>query len=203
MNRKNSNSNAFDYNSKILLIGDSSVGKTSVMMRFVNDKFSSSFITTIRIDFVAKIIDVAGSKIKLQIWDTAGQERFRAITTSYFKGANIVIIIYDVCDESSFENVKYWMQTINDSGCDYSGVILVGNKIDMESSRQISYNNGLNLAKKYNIPFFECSAKKGINVDSIFEEAGRIHLKNFNKFIDRRKKINLETSPKDDKKCCS
>ena len=182
MSRKN-NSNMHDYNSKILLIGDSSVGKTSIMMRFVNDKFSSSFITTIGIDFVTKIIDVSGNKIRLQIWDTAGQERFRSITTSYFKGADIVIIIYDVCDESSFDNVEYWMEAIKDSTCDSTGVILVGNKIDMESSRQISSKDGINLAKKYNIPFFECSAKKGINVDSIFEEAAKIHLVNCNKIV--------------------
>lgn len=202
MSRKN-NGNIHDYNSKILLIGDSSVGKTSIMMRFVNDKFSSSFITTIGIDFVTKIIDVSGNKIRLQIWDTAGQERFRSITTSYFKGADIVIIIYDVCDESSFNNIKYWMETIKDSTCDSTGVILVGNKIDMESSREISSKDGINLAKKYNIPFFECSAKKGINVDSIFEEAAKIHLVNFNKNITKpNSSININKKT-EEKKCCS
>jgi Ras-related protein Rab-8A len=204
MNRKNSN--LHDYNSKILLIGDSAVGKTSIMMRYVNDKFSSSFITTIGIDFVTKIIDVAGNKIRLQIWDTAGQERFRSITTSYFNGADIVIIIYDICDESSFENVGYWMDTIKKSTTDSTGIILVGNKIDMETSRRVSSKDGIELAKKYNVPFFECSAKKDIKVDSIFEEAGKLHLANFNNIIKSRKSsVNIKNKIKqsDKEKCCS
>ena len=172
------------------------------MMRFVNNKFSPSFITTIGIDFVAKIINVSDSRVKLQIWDTAGQERFRAITTSYFKGANIVIIVYDVCDESTFDNVKYWMETINNCIGDYTGIILVGNKIDMESLRQISYENGLKLAQKYKVVFFECSAKKGINIDSIFETAGKIHLVNLKKILNVNKPVNIIINP-DKKKCCS
>jgi Ras-related protein Rab-8A len=189
-----------------LLIGDSAVGKTSIMMRYVNDKFSSSFITTIGIDFVTKIIDVAGNKIRLQIWDTAGQERFRSITTSYFNGADIVIIIYDICDESSFENVGYWMDTIKKSTTDSTGIILVGNKIDMETSRRVSSKDGIELAKKYNVPFFECSAKKDIKVDSIFEEAGKLHLANFNNIIKSRKSsVNIKNKIKqsDKEKCCS
>jgi Ras-related protein Rab-8A len=196
--------NAYDFNSKILLIGDSSVGKTSITMRFVNNNFSPSFITTIGIDFVSKIINSSEHKVKLQIWDTAGQERFRTITTSYFKGANIIVIIYDVCAESTFDNIKYWMDTIKNSSCDYTGIMLVGNKIDIESSRQVSYNDGFNLAQKYNIPFFECSAKKGTNIDSIFEEAAKIHIANFNKSLSGKKQkqlVSLSVKP-DEKKCC-
>ena len=205
MNRTTNTANVYDYNSKILLIGDSSVGKTSIMMRFVDDKFSPSFITTIGIDFVAKIINSSNRKVKLQIWDTAGQERFRTITTSYFKNANIIVIVYDVCDESTFNNIKYWMDTIKNSSYDCTGVMLVGNKIDMESSRQINYKDGFDLAQKYNIPFFECSAKKGINIDSIFEEAAKIHIVNFNKSLSGKKQksmIGLGLKP-GEKKCCS
>jgi small GTP-binding protein len=183
MSSKHTNIKSYDYDSKILLIGDSSVGKTSLMMRFINNKFCSSYITTIGIDFVTKIIEIDENKIRLQIWDTAGLERFRSITTSYFKGANIIIIIYDVCDETTFENVEYWMKTAQNSKCDYTGAILVGNKIDMTTTRKISYKDGFDLAKKYNIPFFECSAKKGINVDSIFKEAGKIYVSTFNSEI--------------------
>lgn len=202
MNYKKHNNKAYDCNSKVLLIGDSSVGKTSIMMRFANDNFSPSFIATIGIDFKTKIIEVSGSKIKLQIWDTAGQERFRAITTSYYKGANVIIIVYNVCDESSFENVTYWMQTINEF-INCTSIILVGNKIDMQSSRKIPFIKGHDLAKKYNIPFFECSAKKNININLIFEEAGRIHLKNVSKIISGGQVIYLKSHEKKGKKCCS
>ncbi len=204
MNRKYNTNSSHDYSIKILMIGDSSVGKTSIMMRYANDKFSSSFITTIGIDFITKNIEMSGKKVRLQIWDTAGQERFRAITTSYFKGANIILVIYDVSDESTFENVKYWLQTINDCTSDYSGIILVGNKIDLEVTRKISYGEGAELAKKYNIEFFECSAKKNINVDSIFEEATKIHIKNFDKYFNNNNGITINADVQSDKKkCCN
>jgi small GTP-binding protein len=180
-NRFSSKNEKVDYLAKVLLIGDSSVGKTSMTMRFTNNIFSQSFITTIGIDFVSKIIECNSSKIKLQIWDTAGQERFRAITTAYYRGADIIIIVYDVCDTSSFENVKNWIISIKNYTKDLSGIILVGNKADMVSYRQVPYEDGLNLAKQYKIPFFECSAKKGTCINEIFDEAGKIHMKNFDK----------------------
>lgn len=203
MNRRKYNTEAYEYVSKVLLIGNSSVGKTSIMTRFADNIFSPSFITTIGIDFKTKIINVSDSKIKLQIWDTAGQERFQAITTSYYNGANIIIIVYNVCDNESFENVKYWMQTIKNLNCVPGCIILVGNKIDIETSRKITYSDGFDLANKYNVPFFECSAKKGTNINSIFEEAGKIHLKYFNKSINREEKLDLKSKPKEEKKCCN
>ena len=195
-------SNLYDYHSKILLIGDSSVGKTSIIMRFVNNKFSPSFITTIGIDQESKIIDISGVKVKLQLWDTAGQERFRAITASYFRGAHMAIIIYDVCEESTFNNVKVWIESINNFvSANKIAIILVGNKIDVESSRQVSYKRGVDLAKKYNVPFFECSAKRGINVNLIFEEAGKIHLEKFSKTFNEKLIINNKKSYNN--KCCN
>ena len=171
-------------------------------MRFVNNKFSPSFITTIGIDQESKIIDISGVKVRLQLWDTAGQERFRAITTSYFRGAHMAIIIYDVCEESTFNNVKVWIESINNSAsANKIAIILVGNKIDIESSRQVSYKKGVELAKKYNIPFFECSAKKGINVNLIFEEAGKIHLEKFSKTFNEKLIINNKKSYNN--KCCN
>ena len=182
-NRFSKKNEKVDYVAKVLLIGDSSVGKTSMTMRFTKNIFSQSFITTIGIDFVTKILDCDGNKVKLQIWDTAGQERFRAITTSYYRGADVIIIVYDVCDESSFENVKNWIvsikASIKDLGKDLSGIILVGNKIDMITYRQVSYEDGVNLAKQYKIPFFECSAKKGTCIDELFDEVAKINMRNY------------------------
>jgi small GTP-binding protein len=191
----------YDYNAKILLIGESSVGKTGIMLRFVNDRFSNSFITTIGIDFNCKTIVSNGSKIKLQLWDTAGQERFRAITTSYYKGSNAVIIVYDVTNRDSFDRIKYWIESVYAKLSSDVIIILVGNKIDLESIREITFDEGYELAKKYDIHFFECSAKNGININKIFDDVADQFIKQFNNCITKPNKINLKKEKK--KNCCN
>ncbi|OBA13914.1 uncharacterized protein OGAPODRAFT_17529 [Ogataea polymorpha] len=153
---------------KLLLVGDSGVGKSCLLLRFVDDKFNPSFITTIGIDFKIKTIELNGSKIKLQVWDTAGQERFRTITTAYYRGAMGIIIVYDVCDENSFESVKKWYQTVNQHAKDEAQLFLVGNKCDDTESRQVSEKQGELLAEELNVPFMEASAKSGLNVNEVF-----------------------------------
>lgn len=194
--RYSSKNKKVDYIAKLLLIGDSSVGKTSITMRFTNNIFSQSFINTIGVDFVTKILDCDENKVKLQIWDTAGQERFRAMTTSYYRGANVIIIVYDVCDKASFENVKNWIVSINSSIKDLSGIILVGNKIDIIAYRQVSYEDGFNLARQYKISFFECSAKKGTCINEMFEEAAKIHIRNFDKQPKNKSEYHSKTRDK-------
>ncbi|ESX03628.1 hypothetical protein KL905_004486 [Ogataea polymorpha] len=158
----------FDKTMKLLLVGDSGVGKSCLLLRFVDDKFNPSFITTIGIDFKIKTIELNGSKIKLQVWDTAGQERFRTITTAYYRGAMGIIIVYDVCDENSFESVKKWYQTVNQHAKDEAQLFLVGNKCDDTESRQVSEKQGELLAEELNVPFMEASAKSGLNVNEVF-----------------------------------
>ncbi|QOU18443.1 GTP-binding protein [Brettanomyces bruxellensis] len=159
---------AFDRTMKLLLVGDSGVGKSCLLLRFVDDKFNPSFITTIGIDFKIKTIDINGKRIKLQVWDTAGQERFRTITTAYYRGAMGIIIVYDVCDENSFESVKKWYQTVNQHAKDDAQLFLVGNKCDDEESRQVSTKQGELLAQELGIPFMEASAKSSVNVSEVF-----------------------------------
>jgi len=159
---------AFDRTMKLLLVGDSGVGKSCLLLRFVDDKFNPSFITTIGIDFKIKTIDINGKRIKLQVWDTAGQERFRTITTAYYRGAMGIIIVYDVCDENSFESVKKWYQTVNQHAKDDAQLFLVGNKCDDEESRQVSSKQGELLAQELGIPFMEASAKSSVNVSEVF-----------------------------------
>ncbi|AET41142.1 Rab family GTPase SEC4 Ecym_7305 [Eremothecium cymbalariae DBVPG len=163
----------YDSIMKVLLVGDSGVGKSCLLVRFVEDKFSPSFITTIGIDFKIKTVDIDGKKIKLQLWDTAGQERFRTITTAYYRGAMGIILVYDVTDERTFENIRQWFSTVNQHATEDAQILLVGNKKDMDT-RAVTYEQGESLAKELGVPFIEASAKDDENVSDIFFTLAKI-----------------------------
>lgn len=166
------NSNAdqhFDYMFKILIIGNSSVGKTSFLFRYADDSFTSAFVSTVGIDFKVKTVIRKEKRMKLQIWDTAGQERYRTITTAYYRGAMGFILMYDVTNEDSFNSVQDWVTQIKTYSWDNAQVILVGNKSDIERDRVISYDRGKQLADQLGLEFFETSAKENINVKNVFE----------------------------------
>uniref|UniRef100_A0A0D6QXP2 Uncharacterized protein n=1 Tax=Araucaria cunninghamii TaxID=56994 RepID=A0A0D6QXP2_ARACU len=164
----------YDHLIKLLLIGDSGVGKSCLLLRFSDDSFTTSFITTIGIDFKIRTIELDGKRIKLQIWDTAGQERFRTITTAYYRGAMGIILVYDVTDESSFNNIRNWIRNIEQHASENVNKILVGNKADMdESKRAVPTARGQALADEYGIKFFETSAKTNLNVEQVFFTIGR------------------------------
>ena len=160
---------SYDYLVKILLIGNSCVGKSSILLRYTDHMFTPSFISTIGIDFKIKTIDLDGKKFKLQIWDTAGQERFRTITTAYYRGAMGILIVYDISDMKSFEDTKNWMNNIANYAEKNVNMILVGNKCDKDD-RAISYEMGKALADKLGIKFMETSARTNKNVDEVFVE---------------------------------
>ncbi|CAN6359830.1 unnamed protein product, partial [Urochloa humidicola] len=164
----------YDYLIKLLLIGDSGVGKSCLLLRFSDGSFTTSFITTIGIDFKIRTIELDGKRIKLQIWDTAGQERFRTITTAYYRGAMGILLVYDVTDESSFNNIRNWIRNIEQHASDNVNKILVGNKADMdESKRAVPTAKGQALADEYGIKFFETSAKTNLNVEQVFFSIAR------------------------------
>jgi len=145
----------FDMQIKLLMIGDSGVGKTCLLLRYANDSFSPTFITTIGIDFKIKTIELGGKVVKLQIWDTAGQERFRTITTSYFRGAQGILLVYDVTDRGSFENIKNWVGQIQQHADFNVNKILIGNKCDVDPSEiAVKSEEGKKLADDYGIQFF-------------------------------------------------
>ena len=143
----------YDHLIKLLLIGDSGVGKSCLLLRFSDGSFTTSFITTIGIDFKIKTVELDGKRIKLQIWDTAGQERFRTITTAYYRGAMGILLVYDVTDESSFNNIRNWIRNIEQHASDNVNKILVGNKADMDESKRVF---SLSLSLSFCSPFI-CS----------------------------------------------
>jgi len=158
----------YDYLFKLLLIGDSGVGKTCVLFRFSEDAFNATFISTIGIDFKIRTIELDGKKIKLQIWDTAGQERFRTITTAYYRGAMGIMLVYDITNEKSFDNIKNWIRNIEEHASADVEKMILGNKCDMNDRRQVSKERGEQLAIEYGIKFMETSAKASINVEDAF-----------------------------------
>ncbi|KAK7099720.1 hypothetical protein V1264_022785 [Littorina saxatilis] len=159
----------FDYMFKLLIIGNSSVGKTSFLFRYADDSFTSAFVSTVGIDFKVKTVFRQDKRVKLQIWDTAGQERYRTITTAYYRGAMGFILMYDVTNEESFNAVQDWCTQIKTHAWSNASVVLVGNKCDLEESRVVNQSRGQDLAQDLGLEFFETSAKENINVKAVFE----------------------------------
>ena len=164
-------SNEPQHTFKILTIGESNVGKTCVLRRFVENKFLKNHLATIGIDFKTKTLNINDQEIKLKIWDTAGQERFRNITNQYYKGADGIVLVFDVTDEASFEKIKDWMdQILSNTNKDEICLVLLGNKCDVEAvKRSIKPEQGRELANELNINYFETSALSGYNIKEAFE----------------------------------
>uniref|UniRef100_A0A7E4VWK7 Ras-related protein Rab-10 n=1 Tax=Panagrellus redivivus TaxID=6233 RepID=A0A7E4VWK7_PANRE len=158
----------YDLLFKLLLIGDSGVGKTCILYRFSDDAFNTTFISTIGIDFKIKTIELKGKKIKLQIWDTAGQERFHTITTSYYRGAMGIMLVYDITNGKSFDNIAKWLRNIDEHASEDVVKMLLGNKCDMSDRRVVSKERGERIAIDHQIRFLETSAKSNINIDKAF-----------------------------------
>ena len=169
---KRRDNNMFSNNEhllKILLIGNSGVGKSCLLMRYVENNFTTNFFNTIGVDFKMKTIQMQDKEVKLQIWDTAGQERFRTITCNYYRGAHGVVIVYDITDRDSFESVKNWMVEIDKYAQENVNKLLIGNKCDLTSKRQVAHEEGAELAKQLRIEFLETSAKEVTNVENLFK----------------------------------
>ena len=155
---------------KILLLGDSTVGKTCFLLRYVDDSFLDLHMATIGLDYRLKTLILEEQKIvKIQLWDTAGQDKFRAITRNYYKGASGIILIFDVTNIKSYENIKKWINEIKDEISEKVSIVLIGNKIDNVQERKISKEQGEKLASEIGVKFFETSAKTGEGInESVF-----------------------------------
>ena len=168
----------YEYLFKLLLIGNSSVGKSSLLFRFVENVWDDSFVPTIGVDFVSikiiffqklKTFETNGKKVKLQIWDTAGQERFKNITASYYRGGHGVLIVYDITDRESFENLNSWLIEIEKNANKNVYKLLIGNKSDLEEKRKVTFQEGKDFAESNGMKFIETSAKTSANVQEAFE----------------------------------
>lgn len=158
----------YDYLFKLLLIGNSGVGKSCLLLRFSDDTYTNDYISTIGVDFKIKTVELDGKTVKLQIWDTAGQERFRTITSSYYRGSHGIIIVYDVTDQDSFDSVKMWLQEIDRYATSTVLKLLVGNKCDLKDKRVVDYDTAKEFAEANHMPFLETSALDSTNVEEAF-----------------------------------
>ena len=197
----------FDLSISILFLGDSKVGKTNMIYRFVENKYSDEILVTLGFDIKTKIIKIMNKNILVKIYDTAGQERFNAVTKSLFQKVQGIILVYDISNEESFNNINFWISQINDNFLNIK-CILAGNKCDLEKERIISKKEGENLAKKNNFKFFETSSKTGHNINEIMNEIVSDIYKN-NNFISEIKTLSLNDSiesksehKKKRKNCC-
>ena len=162
-----------DVTLKILIIGDSGVGKSSLLLRFVDNIFSDTYSATIGMDFKEKIIPLENKQVNLQIWDTAGQERFRTITSAYYRGAHVIVVVYDVSDQASFTNLKHWLNEITNYGPPNVEKLIVGNKIDLQKKRVVSEEVAKSWAEGEGVELMECSAKENFKVEEMFIESAK------------------------------
>lgn len=162
--------NDYDYMLKLIIIGDPSVGKSSLLLRYVDDIYEESYICTIGVDFKIKTLEVSGKKVKLQIWDTAGQERFKPITQTYFRGAHGCIVVYDISDADTFTNLNTWIREYKEiNNPEYANnIVILGNKCDLEDKRQVTFDKGQRLGEELGVPFKEVSAKNNTSVNEAF-----------------------------------
>ena len=199
----------YDYIFKVLLVGNSVVGKSSLILRYVDQIWNDVFVPTIGVDFKVKSLEIENKSIKLQIWDTAGQERFRNVISSYFKGAHGILLIFDITSRDSFKELENWLAEVEKNASTQILKILIGNKCDLEEEREISKDEGEAFAMRNGMQYIETSAKINTNVNEAFEALSKIMVEYYSKkssAINENKTIKMNkgtdiTIPKK-KKCC-
>ena len=204
----------YEHLYKIIIIGDSGVGKSNILGRYLTNTFKQDTKSTVGVEFGSKKVTVNDVNIKLQIWDTAGQERYRAITSAYYKGSKGCFIVYDITSTQTFEDVEKWYEEINKSGDKGISIVLVGNKCDLEDERKVSVEMGEEKARNLNCPFFETSALNNTQIEKIFQVISEdIYSKSKNEkkddeddddydIVQEEKNININTDTKPPQKAC-
>ncbi|XP_029531221.2 ras-related protein Rab-15-like isoform X1 [Oncorhynchus nerka] len=178
----------YDVLLRLLVVGDSGVGKTCLLCRFTDNEFNSSHISTIGVDFKMRTLQVDGIKVRVQIWDTAGQERYQTITKQYYRRAQGILLVYDITSSSSFQHILKWASDVDEFAPDKVQRVLVGNKADEEQMRKVPKEQGSKLAKTYGMEFFETSACTNCNINESFIRLTQLvlqaHKKEMNAFQD-------------------
>jgi len=195
----------YDYLFKLLLIGDSGCGKSSILLRYTDSMFSENFMSTIGVDFKIKNIEYDGKNIKLQIWDTAGQERFRTITSSYYRGANGIFLIFDINNSESFSNVMKWYTEVKRFGPENINIILVANKADELTEKRVPEADIKELANKLNIQYIITSAKTDMNIQKAFNMMceSMVKIPQLQKNTSRNQVTSMVPVDKKETKCCN
>jgi len=200
------NEESYDILLKLVMIGDSGVGKTNILSRYINNEFSSITKATVGVEFFSTIIKKNNKLIKLQIWDTAGQERYKSITSAYYKGAKGAFVVYDITKMKTFKNLDKWITELKANGNEDIYIILIGNKLDLEKNREVMTNDVKRKAEELKVGYFETSALDGSNIEHAFdviveEMSKKIPVEDINvkKVINNNKVINIDVNNKDDK----
>ena len=201
-----------DYKIKIIIVGDSGVGKTNLITRFASDKFDKNSKATIGVEFIYKTIKINNEIFKIEIWDTAGQERYKSITSAYYKGARGAIVVYDITSEDSFKNIDVWIEEVKSKATSNLQIMLIGNKSDLFKDRKISKEQGIDKARSLNLFLFEASALDKTNVNEAFKRLlSEIYLNIKNKSRNNgsfdgdnfgKNGMNINMNKKQTKKCC-
>ena len=178
----------FNYLLKYIIIGDSAVGKSNLLLQYSQGQFNPEYQLTIAVEFGTKNLEIRKKIYRIQIWDTAGQENFKSITRAYFQSSACAIVVYDISNRVTFNNASNWIEDCKSQCSKTTFMVLVGNKLDLANERQISTGEGQELADKYGMLFFETSAKDGTNVDKIFNESADNIAKNIDKKYNKKKK---------------
>ena len=210
----------YDFLMKLILVGDSGVGKTNILSKYLKNAFDPNSKATVGVEFGTKKIEIDNKKIKVQIWDTAGQERYKSITSTYYKGAKGAFIVYDITRKNTFDNIDKWIGDLKNNGDENIIIYLVGNKSDLNDMREIRKDEAMTKSEKYNIAFSETSALYGDNINKIFQDLMEKVYINFyrntstskereiNKGIDltgenkRNKSDNNKNIQESERKCC-
>ena len=160
----------YDFLFKMILIGDSGVGKSNILLKYLKNEFQQNTKATVGVEFGTKTVEIDNKKIKVQIWDTAGQERYRSITNAYYKGAKGAFIVYDITRKGSFENIDKWIEDLKSNGDKNVSIMLIGNKSDLEDKREVQTDEGIKKSEESKVAFLETSALNGENVAKAFEQ---------------------------------
>ena len=201
---------SYDLLFKLILIGDSCVGKSNILLKYLKNEFDPNSRATVGVEFGTKNIIINNKKIKIQIWDTAGQERYRSITSAYYKGAKGALIVYDITRKCTFDNIDKWISDLKLNGDKNICIVILGNKSDLDDKREVSKGDGIKKSEMYKTAFLETSALNGDNIGKAFDEIIEQIIQNNKSFFeDSNKKemdkgVNLNETNKDNdkKKCC-
>ena len=185
------NPNGYDMIFKIVLIGDTSVGKTNILSKYLSNEFDPDSKATVGVEFGTRDFKIENNTVKVQIWDTAGQERYRSITNAYYKGAKGSLLVYDITNPKTFENVDKWLSDLKTNAEEKISVVLVGNKTDLEGERKISLEQGKEKAELFKLAFIETSALNGNNIEKAFNELISDVYKNHHELFEKQAKIEI------------